>query len=95
MIEAMSRNKPGELDQYKFANLVDHNPIRGQAQGRADFKDSVRFEENTAEWWGIADPLSAIQPLQQQCDDEGIVGAAVRKRDCQCYLRNTQRTCRP
>jgi len=38
IIEARSRNKPDELDQCLSANVVDHNPIPGQAPALSGFK---------------------------------------------------------
>ena len=57
IIEALSRNKPDELDQCMSANLVDRNPIPGQAPGLPGFKQWMNMARSafpdlhaTIEW---------------------------------------------
>jgi predicted ester cyclase len=41
IIEAISMNRPQELDRYISADILDHNPIPDQADGSPGFKEWV------------------------------------------------------
>lgn len=67
IIEALNRNKPDELDQGMSANLVDHNPIPGQAPALSGFKQWMNMARSA-----FPDLHATIEDVMT--DDDKVVG---------------------
>jgi predicted ester cyclase len=67
IIEAITRNKPDELDQCMSANVVDHNPIPGQAPGLTGFKQWMNMAPSA-----FPDLHATIEDVMT--DDDKVVG---------------------
>ena len=67
IIEAISRNEPEKLDRYLSADLVDHNPIPGQAEGVAGFKQWMNMARSA-----FPDLHATVQDVL--ADGEKVVG---------------------